>query len=268
MAKIGKIELINSNPLVVIAGPCAIEEDNVFDIAEKLVEVCSRHSVPFIFKASYDKANRQSLESARGCGIDKGLEILGAIKEKYGVPVLTDVHSVEEVAKVAKVVDCIQIPAFLSRQTDLVVAVAKSGRTVNIKKGQFLSPDQMESIVEKAAKSGAEDIVVTERGASFGYNDLIFDPRSLTIMKEFSPVIFDATHSVQKPGSGAGISGGDRKFIETLVRAAVAVGIAGLFIETHPDPANALSDRETQWPLDKFEELLLLATRIDKASKC
>lgn len=256
----------NQKPLCVIAGPCMIETI-AFETATQLKEECETRGVGFVFKASFDKANRQSIDSARGVGIDEGLEILSDIKSKLGVPILTDIHLPSEAERVAAVADILQIPAFLCRQTDLVVAAAQTGRTINIKKGQFLAPAQMLSIVEKARSAGAKNILVTERGASFGYNDLVFDPRSIEIMKEFAPVIFDASHSVQRPGATGSGSGGDRKFIPALSKAAVALGIAGLFIETHPDPARALSDRETQWPLDKFGDLLDQILAIDRVVK-
>lgn len=266
MAQIGQVHFDNTSRLAVIAGPCMIEA-TAYKTAVRLKEETSRRNIPFVFKASYDKANRQSLSSARGVGLDEGLEILKKIRSDLDIPVLTDIHHPEEAIVASLVVDCLQIPAFLCRQTDLVVAAARTGKAVNIKKGQFLAPGQMLSIVSKAAASGASDILVTERGATFGYNDLVFDPRSLAIMKEFAPVIFDATHSVQKPGAAGEGSGGDRKFIPALARAAVAVGIAGVFIETHPDPTSALSDRDTQWPLDRFGDLLDELLRIDEAVK-
>lgn len=262
MAKIANIEISNTKPLVVIAGPCLIE-DNVYEIAGKLSEISSRKKFHLIFKASYDKANRQSINSPRGAGIKKGLEVLKNIRKEFGLPILTDIHLPEEAETVAETADCIQIPAFLCRQTDIIVAAAKTGKPINIKKGQFLAPIQMKFIVDKALSCGAKDVFVTERGTCFGYGDLVFDPRSIEIMKEFAPVVFDVTHSVQKPAQNQGSSGGERKFVPALARAAAAVGIAGLFIETHPAPEKALSDKETQWPLDKFEELIDEIMRID-----
>lgn len=266
MAKIGSVTFENNAPLAVIAGPCMLEPC-AWDVAQCLKEETARRGVGFVFKASFDKANRQTLESARGPGRDAGLAMLTRIRTELGVPVLTDVHSLEDVAAAADVVDVLQIPAFLCRQTDLVVAAARTGRAVNIKKGQFLSPNQMLSIVTKAANSGAMNILVTERGTCFGYGDLVFDPRSLEIMKSFASVIFDATHSVQRPGAAGDTSGGDRRFIPALAKAAVAVGIAGIFLETHPDPASALSDRDTQWPLDQFGSLLDELLAVDRAVK-
>lgn len=268
MAKIGSITIENDAPLAIIAGPCVIEESNAMAIAERLKAISIELGFPLIFKASFDKANRQSMKSARGTGMERGLAILADIRSKLSLPVLTDIHLPEQASPVAKIVDCLQIPAFLCRQTDLVLAAAATGKAVNIKKGQFLAPGQMKSVVEKARSGGARDVVVTERGAAFGYNDLVFDPRSLVVMKEFAPVVFDATHSVQRPGAGGETSGGDRGFIPALVSAAVAVGIAALFIETHPDPSNAPSDRETQWPLDEFRDLAKRALAIDRTAKC
>lgn len=266
MAQIGTVTFANDAPLAVIAGPCTLE-DCSFEIARRLKEETSKRGVGFVFKASFDKANRQSLSSPRGPGREFGLVELARIRRELNVPILTDIHSLGDAAPTAAIADCLQIPAFLCRQTDLVVAAARTGKAVNIKKGQFLAPDQMLSILTKAAQSGATDLLATERGASFGYGDLVFDPRSLQIMKAFAPVIFDATHSIQRPGAGGGTSGGDRRFLPALSRAAVAVGIAGIFIETHPDPANALSDRETQWPLDEFGSLLDEILAVDRAVK-
>lgn len=268
MATIASIPIDNASPLVVFAGPCAIEGGNVFAIAETLKGVSERLGFPLVFKASFDKANRQSSRSERGCGIEEGLEILAEVKRRFALPVLTDIHLPEQAAVVAETVDCIQIPAFLCRQTDLVNAAAATGKTMNIKKGQFLAPDQMRSVVEKARSAGARDVLVTERGVTFGYHDLVFDPRSPAIMKEFAPVIFDVTHCVQRPGAGGETSGGDRRFVPDLLASAVAIGIAGVFIETHPDPASALSDRETQWPLADFEKLMKRVLMLDKAIKC
>jgi 2-dehydro-3-deoxyphosphooctonate aldolase (KDO 8-P synthase) len=225
--------------------------------------------VPFIYKSSYDKANRSSGKSFRGLGMAKGLEILGEVKKKLGVPVLTDVHDKEDVAEVAAAVDVLQTPAFLCRQTDFINAVAAAGRPVNIKKGQFLSPGEMKNVVEKAREaSGGDNIMVCERGASFGYNNLVSDMRSLAIMRETGcPVVFDATHSVQLPGGQGTSSGGQREFIPVLARAAVASGIAGLFMETHPDPDKALSDGPNAWPLDRMKDLLLTLKALDALVK-
>jgi len=266
MAKILNINLENNLPITFIAGPCLIEP-NVFEIAKRLKEISNRKKIKLIFKASYDKANRQSLSSPRGGGIKKGLEILLEIKKEFGLPILTDIHHPEEADEAAKVADCLQIPAFLCRQTDLVIAAAKTEKAINIKKGQFLAPQQMKSIVEKAAESGARDVIVTERGTCFGYGDLIFDPRSIEIMKEFAPVVLDVTHAVQKSLAGDGRSGGDRRFVPALARAGTALGLAGIFIETHSDPQNALSDRDTQWPLDDFEKLCDEIVMLDEVIK-
>lgn len=267
MAQIAAVTFDNKSPISVMAGPCVLEEAIALDTARHLKELSENLGFGLVFKASYDKANRQSAGSARGPGLAGARELFIEIKKETGLPIVTDIHLPAEADEAAEFADCLQIPAFLCRQTDIVVAAARTGKTVNIKKGQFLAPAQMESIVEKARKAGAMDVLVTERGASFGYNDLIFDPRSIAIMSEFAPVIFDASHSVQRPGAAGGSSGGDRKFIPALARAAVAVGLAGVFIETHPDPANALSDKATQWPLDEFVILIEELIRIDKAVK-
>ena len=255
------------HPLFVIAGPCVAESEQLcVDVAGKMQEVCARLGIPYIFKASYDKANRSSGTSFRGHGIEHGLKILSAVKAQLGLPVLTDVHSKDEVPEVAAVVDVLQTPAFLCRQTDFIHAVAASGRPVNIKKGQFLAPGDMIHVVAKARETngGADTIMVCERGASFGYNNLVSDMRSLAIMRETGcPVVFDATHSVQLPGGQGSSSGGQREFVPVLARAAVAVGIAGLFMETHPDPAKALSDGPNSWPLDQVENLLTTLKELD-----
>ncbi|WP_300318029.1 3-deoxy-8-phosphooctulonate synthase [Accumulibacter sp.] len=258
-------------PLFLIAGPCTAESLALcVDVAGKLQEVCSRLGLPYIFKASYDKANRSSGRSARGPGIDAGLQILSQVRRQIGVPVLTDVHREQDIAAVADVVDVLQTPAFLSRQTDFIQAVAASGKPVNIKKGQFLAPGDMRNVVVKArdAAAGADTIMVCERGASFGYNNLVSDMRSLAIMRETGcPVVFDATHSVQLPGGQGTVSGGQREFVPVLARAAVAVGIAGLFMETHPCPEQALSDGPNSWPLDRMESLLTTLVALDRAVK-
>jgi len=247
-------------PFFLIAGPCVIESrDMAFETAGALKEICAELGIPFIYKSSYDKANRSSGTSYRGMGMDKGLEILADVKKQLGVPVLTDVHAIEEVAAVAAAVDVLQTPAFLCRQTDFIHAVAASGKPVNIKKGQFLAPGDMKNVVDKAreANGGADTIMVCERGVSFGYNNLVSDMRSLAIMRETGcPVVFDATHSVQLPGGQGSVSGGQREFVPVLARAAVAVGVAGLFMESHPDPAKALSDGPNAWPLPKMKALL------------
>ncbi|RMH58579.1 MAG: 3-deoxy-8-phosphooctulonate synthase [Candidatus Hydrogenedentota bacterium] len=260
--------LSNTKPLVLIAGPCMIEnEEMAFQVARHLHHVTSKRGIAFVFKASFDKANRQSLDSPRGVGIRQGLEILSRIKEAFHLPVLTDIHLPEQAKEVAQVADVLQIPAFLCRQTDLVVAAGETGRIVNIKKGQFLSPNQTEALRDKARRAGARDVWLTERGTTFGYNDLVVDFRSLEIMKSFSPVVFDASHSVQKPGAAGTTSGGDRQMIPALLRAAVAVGIAAVFLEVHPAPENALSDSHTQWPLESTEILLDDILPIDKIVK-
>ena len=257
-------------PIFLIAGPCVVESEQLqMDVAGKLKEMTAELGIPFIFKSSYDKANRSSGKSYRGPGMEKGLEILAKVKKALGVPVLTDVHTEEEVPEVAKHVDVLQTPAFLCRQTDFIHAVARSGKPVNIKKGQFLAPGDMKNVVDKAREaSGADNIMVCERGASFGYNNLVSDMRSLAIMRETGcPVVFDATHSVQLPGGQGTSSGGQREFVPVLARAAVATGVAGLFMETHPDPAKALSDGPNAWPLGRMKELLATLREIDALVK-
>ena len=258
-------------PFFLIAGPCVIESrDMAFETAGALKEICAELDIPFIYKSSYDKANRSSGTSYRGMGMDKGLEVLADVKKQLGVPVLTDVHAIEEVAAVAAAVDVLQTPAFLCRQTDFIHAVAASGKPVNIKKGQFLAPGDMKNVVDKAreANGGADTIMVCERGVSFGYNNLVSDMRSLAIMRETGcPVVFDATHSVQLPGGQGSVSGGQREFVPVLARAAVAVGVAGLFMESHPDPAKALSDGPNAWPLPKMKALLATLKQIDALVK-
>jgi 2-dehydro-3-deoxyphosphooctonate aldolase (KDO 8-P synthase) len=257
-------------PMFLIAGPCVVESEQLqMDVAGQLKEMTGALGIPFIFKSSYDKANRSSGKAFRGPGMEKGLEILGQVKKALGVPVLTDVHTEEEVPTVAKVVDGLQTPAYLCRQTDFIHAVAASGKPVNIKKGQFLAPGDMKNVVEKAREaSGADTIMVCERGASFGYNNLISDMRSLAIMRETNcPVVFDATHSVQLPGGQGTSSGGQREFVPVLARAAVATGVAGVFMETHPEPAKALSDGPNAWPLGRMRELLETLKEIDALVK-
>ena len=258
-------------PFFLIAGPCVIESrEMALETAEQLKEICAELAIPFIYKSSYDKANRSSGKSYRGMGMEKGLAILAEVREKLGVPVLTDVHAEHEVANVAAAVDVLQTPAFLCRQTDFIHAVAASGKPVNIKKGQFLAPGDMKNVVDKAreANGGADTIMVCERGASFGYNNLVSDMRSLAIMRETGcPVVFDATHSVQLPGGQGTVSGGQREFVPVLARAAMAVGISGLFMETHPDPAKAFSDGPNAWPLDKMKALLATLKGIDALVK-
>ena len=257
-------------PVFLIAGPCVIESrEMAFDTAGRLKEICAVVGMPFIYKSSYDKANRSSGKSYRGLGMDKGLEILAAVKKELGVPVLTDVHAIEEIAAVAATVDVLQTPAFLCRQTDFIHAVATCGKPVNIKKGQFLAPGDMKNVVDKAREaSGSDNIMVCERGVSFGYNNLVSDMRSLAIMRDTGcPVVFDATHSVQLPGGQGTSSGGQREFVPVLARAAVAVGIAGLFMETHPDPARALSDGPNAWPLGLMKLLLETLKAMDDLVK-
>jgi len=257
-------------PLFLIAGPCVVESQALqIETAGRLKEMTGKLKIPFIFKSSYDKANRSSGKSFRGLGMEQGLKILGEVKRQIGVPVLTDVHTEEEVKPAAAVVDVLQTPAFLCRQTDFIRAVATAGRPVNIKKGQFLSPQEMKNVVEKAKEaSQKENILVCERGFSFGYGNLVSDMRSLAIMRETGcPVVFDATHSVQLPGGQGTSSGGQREFIPVLARAAVASGIAGLFMETHPDPDKALSDGPNAWPLALVEELLETLAALDRIVK-
>ena len=261
--------IANDLPLSVIAGPCVIESrTQAFDIAAKLKAICKKLNVNFIFKASYDKANRSSINSYRGPGIEKGLEILREIKEKLNIPVLTDVHCSNDVKKVAEVVDIIQIPAFLCRQTDLIVACAKTKLPVNVKKGQFLAPDDCQQIINKIKAFKNNKISLTERGTSFGYRNLVVDFRSIEIMKQTGyPVIFDATHSVQKPGGLGTSSGGDRQFVLPLAKAATAVGVAALFLEVHKNPDKALSDGANSVDLKMFENILKQVTKIDKLIK-
>jgi 2-dehydro-3-deoxyphosphooctonate aldolase (KDO 8-P synthase) len=257
-------------PLFLIAGPCVVESRELqIEVAGRLKEICKLLGVSFIFKSSYDKANRSSGKSFRGLGMEEGLRILSDVKRQIGVPVLTDVHTEEEVKPVAAVVDVLQTPAFLCRQTDFIHAAASAGKPVNIKKGQFLSPEEMKNVVDKArAASGKDNVLVCERGFSFGYSNLVSDMRSLAIMRSTGcPVVFDATHSVQLPGGQGTSSGGQREFIPVLARAAVASGIAGLFMETHPQPEKALSDGPNAWPLDMMQELLETLVEIDHMVK-
>jgi 2-dehydro-3-deoxyphosphooctonate aldolase (KDO 8-P synthase) len=257
-------------PLFLIAGPCVVESRQLaMDTAGTLKTICAELGVPFIFKASYDKANRSSIKSFRGLGMDKGLEILGDVRKEIGVPVLTDVHDASEIDAVASVVDVLQTPAFLCRQTDFICAVASAGKPVNIKKGQFLAPADMKNVVDKArSASNTDNIMVCERGATFGYNNLISDMRSLMVMRDTGcPVVFDATHSVQLPGGQGHASGGERKFVPVLARAAVASGIAGIFMETHPNPEKALSDGPNAWPLQHMKVLLQTLKQLDTLAK-
>jgi len=256
-------------PFFLIAGPCAIESEQLaLDTAQQLKEITGRLGINFIYKSSFDKANRSSIDSFRGPGMEEGLRILQMVKEQVGVPVLTDVHEDTDVNAVAEVVDVLQTPAFLCRQTNYITRVAQTGLPVNIKKGQFLSPWEMKNVSDKAKSTGNQQIMVCERGASFGYNNLVSDMRSLAVMRDTGcPVVFDGTHSVQLPGAAGTSSGGQREFIPVLARAAVAVGISGLFMETHPDPANAKSDGPNAWPLDRMEELLQTLKNLDDTVK-
>jgi len=262
-------EVGGQQPFFLIAGPCVIESAALSqEVAGRLKEVTARLKIPYIFKASYDKANRSSRTSFRGPGLDAGLKVLEDVRRAIGVPVLTDVHEDTPLEEVAAVVDVLQTPAFLCRQTNFIVNVASQGKPVNIKKGQFLSPWEMQNVVEKARSTGNEHIMVCERGFSFGYNNLVSDMRSLAIMRDTGcPVVFDATHSVQLPGGQGSASGGQREFIPVLARAAVAAGVAGLFMETHPDPARALSDGPNAWPLARMEPLLATLAELDRAVK-
>ncbi len=268
--KLCNFEVGLSRPLFLIAGPCVIESEQMaLDTAGQIKEICLELGIPFIYKSSYDKANRSSGKSFRGFGMDEGLRILGEVKKQIGVSVLTDVHSIEEIAAVAAVVDVLQTPAFLCRQTDFIHAVARCGRPVNIKKGQFLSPWDMKNVVDKAREaSGQDNIMVCERGASFGYNNLVSDMRSLAVMRNTGcPVVFDATHSVQLPGGQGTVSGGQREFVPVLARAAVASGVAGVFMETHPNPAKALSDGPNAFPLGHLKTLLYTLKVLDETVK-
>ncbi|HZP86848.1 MAG TPA: 3-deoxy-8-phosphooctulonate synthase [Burkholderiales bacterium] len=259
-----------NRPLFLVAGPCVVESLQLqMDTAGALKEICAALEIPLIFKSSYDKANRSSGKSFRGPGMERGLEILAHVRKQLNLPILTDVHTEQDVEPVAKVVDVLQTPAFLCRQTDFIRAVASAGRPVNIKKGQFLSPWEMKNVVDKAREaSGQDNIMVCERGVSFGYNNLVSDMRSLAVMRETGcPVVFDATHSVQLPGGQGTASGGQREFVPVLVRAAVASGVAGVFMETHPDPAKALSDGPNAWPLTHMRELLETLKELDAVVK-
>jgi 2-dehydro-3-deoxyphosphooctonate aldolase (KDO 8-P synthase) len=267
--KLCGFEVGPDQPFFLIAGPCVVESEQLaMDTAGQLKEICQRLDIPFIYKSSFDKANRSSGESFRGLGLDEGLRILAAVKKQIGVPVLTDVHEDTDMQAVAAVVDVLQTPAFLCRQTNFITRVAQAGIPVNIKKGQFLSPWEMGNVVDKARAAGNEQIMVCERGASFGYNNLVSDMRSLAVMRETGcPVVFDATHSVQLPGGQGNTSGGQREFVPVLARAAVAVGVSGVFMETHPDPDKALSDGPNAWPLGQMEALLETLKALDRVSK-
>lgn len=266
---LGSIEIGAGKPLAVIAGPCVIESrEAALRHAERLKEIADRVGVPYIFKASYDKANRSAIHSYRGPGLEKGLEILAEVKKKIGVYILTDVHESDQVPAVTEVADVLQIPAFLCRQTDFVIAVAKSGKVVNVKKGQFLAPWDIRNVVEKIRSTGNDQVLLTERGVSFGYNNLVSDMRSLVIMRELGyPVVFDATHSLQLPGGLGLASGGERKYIPALARAGVAAGVDALFMEVHEDPDHALSDGPNSLALKEFEGLLRIVKEIDAIVK-
>jgi 2-dehydro-3-deoxyphosphooctonate aldolase (KDO 8-P synthase) len=267
--KLCGFEVGPDRPFFLIAGPCVVESEGlVLDIAGRMQEITSRLGIPYIFKASYDKANRSSRSSFRGPGIEEGLRILAEVKRQLRLPVLTDVHEDTPMAEVAAVVDVLQTPAFLCRQTNFILSASSQGKAVNIKKGQFLSPWEMRNVVDKARSTGNEQVMVCERGFSFGYNNLVADMRSLAVMRETgAPVVFDATHSVQLPGGKGDASGGQREFVPVLSRAAVAAGVAGVFMETHPDPAQALSDGPNAWPLDRMQSLLEVLKELDFAVK-
>jgi 2-dehydro-3-deoxyphosphooctonate aldolase (KDO 8-P synthase) len=256
-------------PLFLIAGPCVVESEALqLEVAGRLKEITARLKLPFVFKSSYDKANRSSARSYRGPGLEEGLRVLAEVRRQIGVPVLTDVHEDTPFAEVASVVDMLQTPAFLCRQTNFIVKACSQGLPVNVKKGQFLSPWEMQNVVDKARSTGNEAILVCERGFSFGYNNLVADMRSLAVMRATGcPVVFDATHSVQLPGGQGSSSGGQREFVPVLARAAVAAGVAGLFMETHPDPAKALSDGPNAWPLARMESLLTTLVELDRTAK-
>ncbi|MDH5173972.1 MAG: 3-deoxy-8-phosphooctulonate synthase [Elusimicrobiota bacterium] len=269
IVKIGHIEIGGNRPLVLIAGPCVIEsEDQVRKTVKGLKEIAKEIKIPFIFKSSYDKANRTSIKSYRGPGLKKGLEILEKVKREFDIPLLVDVHRIEEVKSVSEVADILQVPAFLCRQTDLVISIARTGKPVNVKKGQFLAPWDMKNVIEKIESTGNKKILLTERGSCFGYNNLVVDMKSLPIMRSFGyPVVFDATHSVQKPGGKGTTTGGEREYVSSLAQAAVATGIDGLFLEVHPQPEKALSDGPNMVKLNEVKELLEKLIRIDNIVK-
>jgi len=268
MIEIKNVKLGSNLPFVLIAGPCVVESEKItFSSAEQIKKITSKLGIPFIFKSSYKKANRTSIKSFKGIGDSEAIKILSKVKEELNIPLLTDVHSVEEVSSVAGFADVLQIPAFLCRQTELLIAAGESGKAVNVKKGQFLAPEDMKHAIEKVESTGNKKILLTERGSTFGYNNLVVDMRSLVIMKEFGyPIVMDATHSVQLPGSG-GKTGGQPRFIKPLAKAAAAIGIDALFLEVHPDPANALSDAESQLALSDLENLLVEIQQIDALVK-
>ncbi len=265
-ASIGQHAVGRDHPLVLIAGPCVIESaDHALRLAESIAEIARRLELPYVFKASYDKANRSSGQSFRGPGLEAGLAILERVRGELGLPVLSDVHEPAQAEAAAQVLDVLQVPAFLCRQTDLLLACGRTGRCVNVKKGQFLAPEKMALAVEKIRSTGNDNVLLTERGTFFGYERLVNDMTGLGVMRRFAPVVFDATHSVQYPGGGGAVTGGRREFIPRLARAAVAAGIDGLFMEVHDDPANAKSDAATVWPLDQLEQLLTALLRIRTA---
>ncbi len=268
MVEVNKIKIGNGNPFVLIAGPCVVENEKmIMQTADAIHQITAKLNISYIFKSSYKKANRTNINSFSGIGDDEALKILNNVKEKLSLPILTDIHTKEEIKKAADVADILQIPAFLSRQTELLLEAGNSGRIVNIKKGQFLAPQDMKHLIEKVESTGNKKILLTERGSSFGYHNLIVDMRSLVIMQEFGyPVVMDATHSVQLPSKDT-MSGGEPKFIKPLARAAAGVGIDALFLEVHPDPRNALSDAASQLPIDQLEDLLIQVKEIDERVK-
>jgi 2-dehydro-3-deoxyphosphooctonate aldolase (KDO 8-P synthase) len=269
IVSVGSIKIANDLPFVLIAGPCQIESmSHTLEVAEELTSICKKLNIDLIFKASFDKANRTSISGKRGVGLEEGLRVLGEVKQRFGCPILTDVHEIYQCDAIAEVVDVIQIPAFLCRQTDLIIAAGKTGKVVNIKKGQFLAPWDMRNIVEKLDFVGNENVLLTERGVSFGYNTLVSDMRSIVQMSETGcPIVFDATHSVQQPGGLGGSSGGDRRFVPVLARSAVAVGVSALFIETHNDPDNAPSDGQNMMYIEEMPDLLKCLCEFDKIAK-
>jgi len=267
-ARIVSYELGAGQPLVLIAGPCVIESaEHALRLAERIAAIARKLELPYVFKASYDKANRSSIDSFRGPGLEAGLEILGRVRAKVGVPVLSDVHEPAQAAPAGEVLDVLQVPAFLCRQTDLLLACGRTGKCVNIKKGQFLAAEKMQLVVEKVRSSGNPNVLVTERGTFFGYERLVNDFTGLEVMRRFAPVVFDATHSVQYPGGAGNVTGGARQFIPVLARAAVAAGIDALFLEVHDDPDHAKSDAATVWPLERLEGLLATCVRIREACR-
>lgn len=266
MNKIPNIKNLDSGNFFLLAGPCAVEsEENVFEIACTIKEITDRLKIPYIFKASYRKANRSRLDSFTGIGVEKALGIIKSVNDKLGLPTLTDVHTAEECAMAAQYVDVLQIPAFLCRQTDLLVAAAKTGKVINIKKGQFLGPESMQFAVNKVKESGNDRVWLTERGTTFGYQDLVVDYRSIPAMKQYAPTVLDITHSLQQPNQTSGVTGGKPELIETIAKAGIAVGVDGIFIETHPDPANAKSDGANMLRLDLLEDLLTKLIKIRQA---